>query len=186
MDQVNIQRRMTLMKVVKMYHEGQLRKHTSEPYHRHLLRVANRAEAALHPDRLIWEVAYCHDLIEDTWCTYNLLVETLRALGYSDEEVAYIYKGVYALTDQYTSESYPNSNRKARKDMEVVRLEKILPSFQTIKYADILDNIKNLKLENPKFADVYFEEKSQIMKVMNKGNKSLYSEIMEILDESNP
>ena len=88
---------------------------------------------------------------------------------------------VVELTDVFIKEDYPDINRKGRKEMEAMRLGKVSPKAQTIKYADLLDNGIDIMSNDPKFGKVYLKEKGQILKYMNKGNQKLYNKCIENL-----
>ena len=66
--------------------------------------------------------------------------------------------------------------------MEAMRMGKISPKAQTIKYADLLDNSKDILKNDPKFAKVYIGEKEQILKYMNRGNQELYKKCLSVLE----
>ena len=66
--------------------------------------------------------------------------------------------------------------------MEAIRMGRISPRAQTIKYADLLDNGKDILVNDPKFAEVYLKEKKVILKYMNKGNKTLYQKCLDFLE----
>jgi len=146
-----------LLEFVKEHHEGQKRKYTGEEYFFHVLEVANGSESRVF---LGWEVGLCHDLIEDTDCTYTELYEFLVTKYKCSRPYAqYIVEGVRALTDVYTKEAYPELNRKDRKILEAKRLGNIDKDFQTIKYVDLIDNTASILEHDPKFSKVYLEEK---------------------------
>jgi len=88
------------------------------------------------------------------------------------------------LTDVYTTESYPDVNRKGRKELEAMRLGRISRKGQTIKYADLLDNGMDIMSNDPKFGEVYLKEKEQILKYMNRGNQELYNKCLEVLNNN--
>lgn len=173
-----------LLEKIKEFHGTQVRKYTQEPYWTHLVSVANIASEHL-PQKNIIEIALCHDVLEDTPCTPEVLIKTLAAIGYSKEDQQYIVAGVIALTDEYTSEKYPKLNRKARKQKEAERLWKVDPVFQSIKYADLLDNTRSITKYDPGFARIYLQEKQYILEGMNKGNQELYKKCTETVYTKN-
>lgn len=167
------ERQETLLSFVKQHHEGQKRKHTFEPYWTHVYSVAEIV--AEHEPRGI-EIALCHDLIEDTECKLFELTNFLRENGYEQDEALFIEAGVKSLTDVYTSEAYPRINRKSRKSAEAERLGQIQPIFQSVKYADLIDNTGSIVEYDKSFAKVYLSEKIAILDQMRRGNIKLLIE----------
>ena len=152
-------------------HLNQVRKYTEEPYIEHCVRVGRTAEA--YQIELGLEIGICHDLIEDTECSSDMLVGMLITSGYNDYEIDFINKRVIELTDVYTHESYPELNRKERKELEAKRLWTISKEAQSVKYCDLMDNTESICYHDPKFAKVYLEEKKYILKGMRAGNAGL-------------
>ncbi|MDF2932807.1 MAG: damage-inducible protein CinA [Chryseobacterium sp.] len=68
---------------------------------------------------------------------------------------------------------FPKLNRYTRKTMELERLRTISAAAQTIKYADISDNCKEIPLHDPSFAVRYLKECYEILKALDKGNPTL-------------
>lgn len=168
-------RQTQLLDFVKEMHGAQKRKYTGEPYWYHCMAVARLVEH-LH----LTEIALCHDLLEDTTCTFERLLFTLLNLGYTTREAHFIAEGVRALTDFYTSERFPKNNREWRKRQEAERLAQIPFEYQTVKYADLIDNTSSIVERDPAFAEVYLKEKRQILNVMDQGDVFLYRKALEI------
>ena len=57
------------------------------------------------------------------------------------------------------------------------------PEGQTIKLADLIDNARDIQVNDPNFAVVYMREKKDLLKVLTKGNKDLYNVAQKIIDE---
>ncbi|KAA0988933.1 metal-dependent phosphohydrolase [Dyadobacter aurulentus] len=169
------ERQWQLFDFVKQLHGSQKRKYSGQPYYTHLLSVADRVSGYVQSGCEI-EIALCHDLIEDTECSLATLSSLLISLGYSVEEDAEILASVDDLTDKYTSSRYPKLNRKQRKLMEAARIILSRPIAQTVKYADIMDNILSITAEDPSFARIYLAEIDQYIWRIDKGNPALYSE----------
>lgn len=168
------------LEFVKRSHGGQTRKYTGEPYWTHLVSVAEIVDIVDKTEGLI-EIALGHDLVEDTDVTLGDVYIELKSIGYSENEIDFIVNGIYHLTDEYSSEMYPNLNRRVRKRLEGIRLHSIPPVYQTVKYADLIDNSSSILERDPKFAKVYLEEKKFILQGMTSGNGSLYRKCYEIL-----
>jgi (p)ppGpp synthase/HD superfamily hydrolase len=160
-----------LLQFVKECHSGQVRKYCGEEYWNHPYRVAELVDRVV--DYGI-EIALCHDLLEDTECTYKTLFSLLESIGYSYRECNEITSGVNQLTDVYTTEDYPKMNRSKRKELEQVRLSEIDKCIQTIKYADFIDNTRSIVEGDRGFAKVYLREKKTILNTMRGGNIDLF------------
>lgn len=162
-----------LLAFVHISHFPQKRKYTGEPYTNHLRNVAEMAEKYVL--YLGFEIGLCHDLFEDTNVSAKELADYLLRIGYNSEQTAFIVNGVIDLTDVYTSEAYPNLNRKARKQLECERLSLISANSQSIKYCDLIDNTSSITKHDPSFAKVYLREKFDLLRVMDVGDNDLYN-----------
>ncbi len=129
------------------------------------------------------EIALCHDLLEDTTCTYERLYGFLLANGYSEEEATQVADGVVELTDVFVKENYPEWNRKTRKQKEAERLSRISPLAQSVKYADLIDNNLSIVEHSSSFAKTYLREKVEILDGMRLGNIHLLIEACAVLNE---
>lgn len=160
--------------LVKSLHGDQVRKYTGEPYWTHCEAVAKKVMKH-GGDPIMIAAALCHDVMEDTECKgYLTLVKKLQEIGWSGHEAYGIVGLIDDLTDQYTTEAYPNMNRAWRKKKEAERLAKVPPEAQTIKYADLIDNTMSIATHDPKFARVYLKEKAALLDVMRDGDPALY------------
>jgi len=171
-----------LLGFVKTQHGTQKRKYTFEPYWHHLVNVA--ALVKEHAFDAIYgvEVALCHDLLEDTKCNRADLKEELLSIGYEEPAANIIVADVKSLTDQFTKEKHPGKNRKARKLLEAKRiLLQAGPVAQTVKYADVIDNLSTIADRDPEFAKVYISEKEMYIGKMNKGNGTLYRMVLQAI-----
>jgi len=151
-------------RIAEKAHEGQKRKYDGQPYIVHPRRVASRVAKYGGTPAMV-AAALLHDTIEDTWVTYEYLLEEF------DSEVADL---VQELSDEFTKENYPELNRAARKAGEALRLGRISPDAQTIKYCDLIDNTWDITMQDPGFAKKYLQEKDIILQDMNAGNEELY------------
>ena len=164
------ERQEKLLQFVKEQHGEQVRKYTNEPYWTHLVSVAEIV-SKYEPDGI--EIALCHDLFEDTNCNEHHLLVHLQKMGYSFSERNIICKGVVDLTDVYTHEKYPSSNRNDRKRMEAERLGAISKLPQSVKYADLIDNTASIVKYDKGFAVKYLQEKIRVLDKMRNGNINL-------------
>jgi (p)ppGpp synthase/HD superfamily hydrolase len=170
-----------LLEFVKLAHEGQVRKYSNEPYWKHPLAVARILAKFKVEYPLLLEVALCHDILEDTDVKLGQLIRGVLACGYGIAEATYITDGVVALTDVYTSEAYPEKNRKERKALELGRISKMRPEYQSVKYADILHNMTPIIQNDPLFAKVYLAEKRDILSTIRMGDFGLFCRCCSIL-----
>ncbi|SEJ72242.1 hypothetical protein SAMN05216327_11764 [Dyadobacter sp. SG02] len=176
------ERQWALFDYVKEMHGEQKRKYTGAPYYTHLLSVADRVEQFVQ-NGYETEIALCHDLIEDTECSLADLSDKLMSIGYNIEEDEVILAGVDDLTDKYTHDKYPSLNRAQRKELEGARIVASRPIAQTVKYADIIDNMLSLAEHDPGFARVYASEVDGYLWKIDMGNPELYAACCQLLIE---
>lgn len=149
------------------YHLGQVRKYTGEPYVNHCKEVATILldHGVRCPDMI--RAAVLHDVLEDTNAKLWQLVERFGSV---------VANYVWWLTDQYTSEAYPELNRAQRKALEAKRLADAPHQVKTIKLADLISNTSTIVMCDPGFARVYLKEKRRIVESFNQPlvNQSLW------------
>jgi len=167
--------------LVQHAHAGQKRKYTGEDYAEHPYSVACRIFNAIPDPGLLIEVALGHDLFEDTKVSPRDLKEFIVSNGYADEEITYVILGISSLTDIYTTEAWPHWNRSRRKEFEAHRLSIIIPAFQSVKYADLIDNMGSIVEHDKGFARLYVKEKEAILSRMRFGDIYLLIEAYQIL-----
>ena len=149
-------------------HKGQTRKYSGLPYIIHPVEVATIVEEAGGTDEMI-AASLLHDVIEDTEFTYEDIAEK------TSPEVADLVQGL-------TEVSKPeDGNRKVRKALDRDFLAEQAPEVQTIKYADVISNTKDIKVYDPKFAEVYVAEMKELLKVIDKGDSALYEKAKEVV-----
>lgn len=139
-------------------HKHQKRKYTGNAYTDHLGEVAGIVASVPHTEEMI-AIAWLHDCIEDQGILYKELVNEFGLV---------IANGVLQLSD------LERGNRAERKRLSRERLSKAPPEIQTIKYADLISNTSSIVQFDPKFSEVYLEEKRLLLEVMDKGDKQLY------------
>ena len=114
---------------------GQVRQYTGEPYHEHVLRVAELVRTRTQ-DQEVLAAACLHDVLED--------VEPKRPEFGRDAILERFGRRVLdlvlELTDIYTKENHPDKTRKIRKQLEAERLSKVSEEAKLIKRADLHDN----------------------------------------------
>ncbi len=177
----NTPQRLNLFAFVVLKHYGQVRKYTGEPYVNHLRAVAEMADGKC---KFGYEIGLCHDLLEDTDCTFNELDEALKRFEYEIFDRVIIAGSVNELTDIYTPEAFPQLNRAKRKALEAQRLSTISYEAQTVKYCDLINNTESIVKYDEGFAVKYLAEKATILKEMNKGNPVMYAKAKRVLKKA--
>jgi (p)ppGpp synthase/HD superfamily hydrolase len=167
-----------LKKWIAHQHKGQLIKKTSQPYMNHLTAVAEMAAEALD---FGYEIGLCHDLLEDTKATAAELLDALLKFGYIVEDADLITSCVVELTDVYTKSAYPGISKTDRKRMEAARLLNISAAAQTVKYADLIYNIRWVLKYDKKHSKKYLIKKRRLLMALNKGNNQLRLQALELV-----
>ena len=160
-------------------HGDQKRKYSPERYIEHPLRVMRICKSHSYPLPVL-AAAILHDVLEDTDTTAKQIHDFLLTLM-SARDARHTLDLVIELTDVYTKHQYPRFNRRKRRTMEADRMELISEEAQTIKYADIIDNAKEIGGHDPEFALVYLRECRMLLQKMKKGNANLREEAIEVL-----
>lgn len=170
-----------LLEQIKLFadrsHGQQLRKYSPDRYIVHPVRVMETLKR-YHASLPMLAAALLHDVLEDTAVTKEELSNFLLTL-LDEADTAKTVKLVIELTDIYTKAAYPKWNRQKRKEKEYARLEQISPEAQTIKYADIMDNSKEIGTHDNDFAPVYLRECKAILERLENGNAELYREALD-------
>lgn len=163
-------------------HTAQKRKYSDEPYINHLVRVMDTCRQYTGDIRVL-AAAVLHDILEDTTVTEEQLGEFLQSVmepGVAEDTQSLVVQ----LTDVYIKKNFPSMNRRTRRHREAERLARVSPDAQTIKYADILDNINDLVGGDDDFAPVFLRECRAILQRMNQGNQLLYQRTVQAVDEN--
>lgn len=84
------------------------------------------------------------------------------------------------LTNVATSE---DGNRKQRKAINREHSAKADPRAKTVKLADVIHNLSDLKRQDPKFAKVYADEKRLQIQVLTEGDQTLMKQAEAVIDE---
>lgn len=144
-------------------HGDQQRKFTEEPYIEHPKRVAMIVQSVPHTSEMVC-AAYLHDVVEDTHVSVQ---DIERKFG---RKVAHL---VHELTDEYIKERFPHLNRKNRKQKETARQAKISKEAKTIKLADVIDNTRDILMNDPNFAKRYIPEMEALTEALQGGEFKL-------------
>lgn len=162
-------------------HGTQLRKYSNERYIAHPIRVMETVRDYTY-DLPVLAAALLHDVLEDTAVGQRELGKFL--LSIMDAPVAEkTLRITEELTDVYIQSDYPALNRRTRRTKEAQRLSEVSPEAQTIKYADIIDNVVDIARQDTDFALVYMRECKQLLQEINKGNSLLYHRAVQTVDD---
>jgi (p)ppGpp synthase/HD superfamily hydrolase len=161
-------------------HGEQLRKYSPDRYIVHPIRVMRLCKTVTN-DLPTLACALLHDVLEDTKLTdqdiYNFLQPLLGNTA-AGKTIALVVE----LTDVYIKSNYPGLNRRERKASEARRMKSVSAQAQTVKYADILDNCLEIVRHDNDFAPVFLKECRQLLEVMEKGNASLRSAAIKVVE----
>ncbi len=161
-------------------HGTQMRKYTDDRYIVHPVRVMELLKQYTS-DIAPLAAALLHDVLEDTPTTEEHIRRFLSSL--MDTSTAdRTLKLVVELTDVYTKEAHPQWNRGQRKTLELERAAKTSSLAQTIKYADIIDNCKEIVEHDRHFARIFLSECKRLLEVIDKGNKALYEKAKYVVN----
>lgn len=152
------------MMFAREVHSWQRRKYTNAPYFDHLAEVAGIVGSVAIDDDAesadqMMAVAWLHDTVEDCGVTLNQI------------EVRFGFRvalGVSGLTDVETGANRADRKAKARE-----RLAACAGWIQTIKCADLISNTGSIVQHDPKFAEVYLEEKRLLLEVLTNADPRL-------------
>ena len=145
-----------------------VRKYTGDPYINHPAAVAEIVRRVPHTKEMI-AAAWLHDTVEDTAAT-------------SDEIYEMFGHKVADMVEMLTDISKPeDGNRAKRKAIDRDHTALASPAAMTIKLADLIDNSSSILARDPKFAAVYLREKALLLKVLEKGDSTLWDRANNIM-----
>lgn len=163
-------------------HGQQMRKYTPERYIVHPVRVMEIVSTYNH-DLPVRCAALLHDVLEDTPVTKDeLRLELGKVL--EEKEADRAMQLVVELTDVFVKRDFPKLNRGTRKEKEVIRLSETSADAQTIKYADIIDNVNDHLAQDAEFARVYLREARAMLQGMTSGDSVLREKAVALVNES--
>jgi hypothetical protein len=142
---------------------GQKRKYTGEPYITHAEAVVAIVKSVPHTPEML-AAAWMHDVVEDTGTTH-------------DEVKAEFGDKVADLVGWLTDISKPSDgNRATRKGIDRDHLAKAPAEAQTVKVADLIHNTESISQHDPKFYEIYKQEKIELLGVLTKADPARGSE----------
>ncbi len=162
-------------------HGEQLRKYSGDRYIVHPVRVMESVREFNNDIRVLC-AALLHDVLEDTPVTAAEMEQSLLEV-FESADAARVTLLVVELTDIFIKASYPRLNRRLRKEKETARLAQVSPDAQTIKYADIIDNVTDIARQDSDFALTYIHEAKKMLTVMDSGHPVLRQRASGIVDQ---
>lgn len=150
-------------------HREQKRKYTNEPYFIHCEEVVNLAKMFIDDTNLLCAL-YCHDLLEDT----NISKELIRdVLG----------QEVLSLVEELTDISKPeDGNRSIRKEIDRQHLAIASDKAQTGKCFDIISNTISITKHDKKFALIYLKEIDSVLDILVRADKEIVDIAKGVVD----
>lgn len=149
---------------------SQVRKYTGEPYIVHPIEVMSIVKTVPHTPEML-AAALLHDTVEDTSITIEQIQEEFGPI-------------VAALVSELTDVSTPDQgNRATRKSIDLAHTASASSQAQTIKLADLLSNTESIVTHDKHFAKVYLREKSALLDVLTKGDKTLHAKAVQALTD---
>jgi len=140
---------------------GQRRKYTNQPYELHLGAVAKLIEEVVDDPEMV-AAAWLHDTVEDTPATLD---DIEKNFGVTVAEL------VEELTDISMAS---DGNRATRKELDRLHIAQASTRAKTVKLADLIDNCKDIRKNDERFARVYLSEMGALLKVLSEGNAALF------------
>jgi (p)ppGpp synthase/HD superfamily hydrolase len=152
---------------------NQKRKYVDDPYHVHPERVASIV-ASVTDDAEMIAAAWLHDVLEDVAPTNSDFNEQAILAAFGPR----VLQLVLEVTDVSKAE---DGNRAKRKAIDREHLRHASAAGQTIKLADIIDNLTDIAQHDPHFAKVFKNEATLILPLLKQGNGLLYEKLTNIL-----
>lgn len=149
------------------------RKYTDEPYHVHPERVA-KLVSEVTSDQEVIAAAWLHDVLEDVAPTNS----QFNAEAIRQQFGKRVLQLVLEVTDVSRLE---DGNRAARKAIDRAHLAKASAEGQTIKLADMIDNVIDIGKHDAHFIRVFKAEAKLNLEHLKLGNKKLYEKLKSLL-----
>jgi (p)ppGpp synthase/HD superfamily hydrolase len=146
----------------------QRRKFSGEPYINHPRRVAAIVRSVRHTPEML-AAAWLHDVVEDT------------PVGIEEIRLAFGVTVADLVTELTKATSPADGDRQLRKAMERVRSSQASPAGQTIKVADVIDNVQDVSLMSPKFARVYLPECFELVSALTQAEDALRKRALQVI-----
>jgi (p)ppGpp synthase/HD superfamily hydrolase len=148
-------------------HEGQTRRYDGRPYIEHPIEVANILIEHKIADERSLIAALLHDTLEDTDATVEGIQRWFGSVTALDVEALTVKSG----------------SRKYKRETKITGPISRGCVTVCVKIADIISNISDVALHDPKFASVYIEEKKEALERFKaSGVLRNYPEGLDLLD----
>ena len=167
------------IKQIQIWHGEQQRKYSFEPYWTHPVIVASIVAEHVEVDEAILAALF-HDVVEDTPFGPHDIFSFVRQ-NYLHVDPMLVTDTVMDLTNRYEKELCPGLNQAERHRLETLRLSRISPFAQSIKYGDITHNCTSIREFAPTYARHYLAQKREILGVMNKGHHLLLEQALVVV-----
>ncbi len=164
---------------IQLWHGEQQRKYSFEPYWTHPVTVASIVADYLASDEAILAALF-HDVVEDTPFGPHDIFSFVRE-HYVHADPTLVTDTVMDLTNRYEKDLCPGLNQAERHRLETLRLSRISPFAQSIKYGDITHNCTSIREFAPTYARQYLAQKREILHVMNKGHHLLLEKALAVV-----
>lgn len=151
-------------------HAGQFRRSTKVPYVTHCIEVARKVEPVLGSTDTFC-IALLHDTLEDTDTSYDEIVTEFNLL---------VADGVRWLTN-YKADQF--RNRTERKRADASRLAKSPWEVQTIKCADMLHNLSDMRETDAEFLPRYTSDCEMILSHLRLCDLGLRGQLLALIGE---
>lgn len=160
------------MRLAYARHLGQMRKYTGRSYIVHPAAVAETIRAVPGHTVAMLCASWLHDIVEDTETT--------------NDEIAQWFGGhVARIVDGVTDISTPaDGGRAQRKAIDREHNAAALPESQTIKVADVMDNVPCILLHDPEFARIYVPEKILLVRELKAADRGLWQQAWAMLNKA--
>lgn len=151
-------------------HRNQVRKFTGKAYTTHTEAVGDMA-MWLGLDEDVVVSAILHDCVEDQDVSYELL-----STMFNNQ----VSQNIWWLSDQSKAS---DGNRATRKAIDRDHISKAPAEIKTVKLIDSYDNLKDIRVNDPSFAKVYFREKRDLLEVLRDGDIRMVEIVQDLIDD---
>ncbi|MFH1173834.1 MAG: HD domain-containing protein [archaeon] len=115
-------------KLATHFHEGQFRRNRNLPYITHPASIVLMLKDYGITDEYSICIAWMHDLLEDTSCPYETLVETFGK---------HIAEGVQWMTQSGSHDDYRRQIARAPSRVQIVKLFDVMHNLKTLEYLNV-------------------------------------------------
>lgn len=157
----------------RRHHEGVKRRVTGEDYIQHPARVAGRVATLPFADESLVAAAFLHDVLEDEDVQGNRVTAPELEAEFGPAVTEY----VQALTNPSKGSKAP---RRVRKQMDRDHLAQQGIEVRAIKLLDRIDNLREMRGDDPQFVDLYVLESLKLVEAISRGLDGLADECRRV------